>query len=337
MTGLESPSPGQPEISVVICTYSDERWELLLRTISSLDNQEHPVKQVVVVVDHNDALLERLRRQLPGVLAIANEGPQGLSGGRNTGVAAVTGDIVASVDDDAQLAPDWSRWLAEDFMDPAVVGVGCAISPSWEGIEPAWFPAEFYWVVGCTYRGVPNQRQEIRNPLGAAMAIRKQIFEHVGGYRSELGRLNKKPLGCEETELCVRVRQHYPHALFIQDPRARASHYVPEERKTWRYFRSRCFSEGLSKAMVSSSVGSADGLESERAYVARVLPSGVRRNLLAGLRGDLPGFARAGAIVAGLLWTTVGFVTGSVFHRSNGDESRRQLAPENTRPLVEER
>lgn len=336
MTGLESSSPGQPGISVVICTYSEERWDLLLRTLSSLDNQQHPVEQVVVVVDHNDALLERLRRHLPGVSAISNQGPQGLSGGRNTGAAAATGDIVASVDDDAELAPDWSLRLAEDFMDPAVVGVGCAIAPDWEGGEPAWFPAEFYWVVGCTYRGVPGERREIRNPLGAAMAIRRQVFEQVGGYRSELGRFNKRPLGCEETELCVRVRQHNPQARFIQDPRARASHYVPVERKTWRYFRSRCFAEGLSKAMVSRSVGKSDGLESERSYVVRVLPRGIGRNLLAGIRGDLPGFARAGAIVAGLLWTSAGFVAGSVSRRSGEAGHREDLAPQNLLPLVKE-
>jgi GT2 family glycosyltransferase len=310
-----------PEISAVICTYTDERWELLLRAVASLETQLHPIREVVVVVDHNEPLLERIRRELPSVLAVANDGPQGLSGARNAGTAASSSEIVASVDDDAMLAPDWTLRVAEDFLDPLVVAVGSAIAPEWEGEEPGWFPPEFYWVVGCTYRGVPITRKEIRNPLGAAMALRREVLHQVGGYRSELGRLNKRPLGCEETELCVRVRQNDPLALIIQDPRARASHYVPAERKRWPYFRSRCFSEGLSKATVSRAVGSTDGLSTERSYVTRTLPRGAWNGIMAGLGGDFGGFGRAAAIVAGLSWTVAGFVVGRL-HPQNGPGKR---------------
>ena len=295
----------------MICTYSEERWELLMRAIASLKAQLYPVREIVVVVDHNAALLERVRGAAPEVLAIANDGPQGLSGCRNAGTVVAQGDIVASVDDDAVLARDWTLRVAENFLDPSIVAVGSAITPEWEdGVAPAWFPPEFYWVVGCTYRGVPSTRKEIRNPLGAAMALRRDVLRYAGGYRSELGRFNKRPLGCEETELCVRVRQQDPLALIIQEPLARASHYVPAERKTWQYFRARCFSEGLSKAAVSRTVGASDGLASERRYVTRTLPQGIWNGITSGLRGDPDGFARTGAIVAGLLWTTAGFAVG---------------------------
>lgn len=307
-----------PQISAVICTYTEDRWDLLVAAIASLQAQQYPVREIIVVVDHNESLLRRLQREIPAVVAIPNDGKQGLSGARNCGAAAASGAIVASLDDDAKAAPDWTLRLAEDFLDPAVVGVGCSITPNWEKREPLWFPPEFYWVVGCTYRGVPTERQAIRNPLGAAMALRREVFEQVGGYRSELGRFNKRPMGCEETELCVRVRQEDPLALFIQDPKAGVSHHVPEERTTWRYFRSRCFAEGLSKAAVRRAVGSTDGLAAERAYVTRVLPTAVWSGLAMGLRGYPTGFHRALAIIAGLSLTVAGFVTGTVYREKDG-------------------
>lgn len=326
---------GSPEISAVVCTYTEERWDLLTAAIASLQRQEHPLKEIIVVADHNESLLKRLR-SIPGVVAIPNDQEQGLSGARNSGVAAASGSIVASLDDDAEAAPDWSARLREDFLHPAVAGVGCSVVPSWEKGQPAWFPEEFYWVVGCTYRGVPTRRRLIRNPLGAAMAIRRDVFDQVGGFRSGLGRLNKTPLGCEETELCVRVRQHNPGSIFIQDPAARASHHVPADRTRWRYFRSRCFAEGLSKAAVARSVGSTDGLASERAYVTRVLPSGVWNGLRRAIRGDIWGLAQAGAIVAGLLFTVAGFAVGSFRSQRGGSRIPRRVAVRRIQKLVKD-
>ncbi|HEX2259055.1 MAG TPA: glycosyltransferase family 2 protein [Actinomycetota bacterium] len=325
-----------PEISAVVCTYTGDRWNLLVSAISSLQRQEYPLKEIIVVVDHNEPLLRRVRQELPGVVAIANEGEPGLSGARNSGWAAANGSIVASLDDDAEAAPDWTARLCRDFSDPTVAGVGCFVTPTWEKRQPAWFPQEFYWVVGCTYRGVPTEKQVIRNPIGAAMALRREALANVGGFRSELGRLNKNPLGCEETELCVRIRQQDPQSRFIQDPEAKASHHVSEDRTTWRYFRSRCFAEGLSKAAVTRNVGSTDALAAERTYVTRVLPSGMWNSLLTVLSGDPWGVARAGAIVGGFLWTVAGFVIGSIVPSRGASHLPRRILFRGIRRLVKD-
>ena len=76
--------------------------------------------------------------------------------------------------------------------------------------------------------------------------------------------------------------------------------------------------------------GSADGLTTERSYVRRTLPAGVRRGIAAGLRGHVSGFARAAAICFGLACTALGFLVGTVVGlpvvvalRSAGDRLRR--------------
>jgi glycosyltransferase involved in cell wall biosynthesis len=297
--------------SVVICAYTEERWDELVAAVASAHAQTVPAREVIVVADHNDALLERARRELPGTMVVANVRQQGLSGARNSGVALASGEVVAFLDDDAAAAPDWIERLTAPFADAGVLGVGGAIEPRWLEGRPRAFPAEFQWVVGCSYEGMPDTPARVRNVIGANMAIRRDVFGRVGGFRTDIGRVGKRPLGCEETELCIRAAQNMPGGVFLYEPRARVSHAVPGARTTWRYFRSRCFSEGLSKARVAALAGAGDGLSSERTYATRTLPAGVRRGLGDARRGDPAGLARASAIVAGLAMTAAGYVAGT--------------------------
>jgi GT2 family glycosyltransferase len=297
--------------SVVICAYTDERWDDLAAAVASAHEQTVPAHQVIVVADHNDDLLERARRAFAGTTVLPNAGERGLSGARNSGVAAATGDVVAFLDDDATATPDWIERLSAPFADERVLGVGGAIDPHWRDGRPRAFPAEFQWVVGCSYEGMPSVPSQVRNVIGANMAIRREVFDRVGGFRSDIGRIGKRPLGCEETELCIRAAQNMPGGVFMYEPRARVSHAVPAARTTWRYFRSRCYAEGLSKARVSALAGAADALSSERTYATRTLPRGVVRGLGDARRGDPHGLARASAIVAGLAMTAAGYVAGT--------------------------
>jgi GT2 family glycosyltransferase len=266
-----------------------------------------------VVVDHNSALLERVCAGLPDVIAVKNEEEHGLSGARNSGLAVAQGDIIAFLDDDAIAAPNWLEELTHDYRDPQVVGIGGAILPIWMHHQPAWFPEEFNWVVGCSYRGLPSATVKVRNLIGCNMSFRREVFDAVGGFRSGIGRVDTRPVGCEETELCIRVRQLWPDRLLLYKPTARVFHHVPSNRASWRYFFARCYGEGIAKAAVSRYIGVKDGLESEWKYSLQTLPTGVARGIAeAALERNPAGLARAGAIVAGLAVTTTGYLVGNV-------------------------
>jgi hypothetical protein len=300
-----------PSISVVICAYTEERWDDLAAAVESVRRQTAPPREVIVVVDHNPPLLDRVRHAFARVIANPNAGPRGLSGARNSGVAAATGAIVAFLDDDARAAPDWLERIVLAYRDPGVLGVGGASEPLWPGERPTWFPAEFDWVVGCTYRGMPEGTQQVRNLIGSNMSLRRDVLADLGGFTSGIGRVGARPVGCEETELCIRAAQRWPDTVLLYEPSARVSHRVPPGRATWAYFRSRCFSEGLSKALVSRLVGANDGLATERTYTLRTLPLGIAHGLAdAVFRRDPGGLARAAAISAGLLTTTAGYLLG---------------------------
>ncbi|MFE9683400.1 glycosyltransferase family 2 protein [Streptomyces sp. NPDC006285] len=314
-----------PDISVVICVYTEDRWEDILAAVASVRAQSRPARETLLVVDHNQALLDRLSKEYKEtgeVRVLANAGPRGLSAGRNTGIAASRGDVIAFLDDDAVAERDWLLHFAEGYEDPLVMAVGGRTVPIWaSGRRPAWFPAEFDWVVGCTYRGLPPGRVRVRNVLGGNASFRRTAFDAAGGFATGIGRDgDKRPLGCEETELCIRLTRARPDAVLLIDDRAVIHHRVPEVREHFAYFRTRTYAEGLSKALVARSVGADKGLESERRYATRVLPAGVARGLRDAVLARPGGAGRAAAIVAGVVTAAGGYVLGSVRARRGGTE-----------------
>ncbi|WP_343246127.1 glycosyltransferase family 2 protein [Streptomyces sp. SID5785] len=324
--GADGPSPaaGPPSVSVVVCVYTQERWEDILAAVDSVRAQSRPALETLLVVDHNPVLLDRLRARyadtagVHAVRVLANAGPRGLSAGRNTGIAAARGEVVAFLDDDAVAERDWLRWFTEAYADPAVMAVGGRTEPVWaSGRRPAWFPEEFDWVVGCTYRGLPRGKVRVRNVLGGNASFRRTAFDAAGGFATGIGRDgDKRPLGCEETELCIRLTRARPDAVLLIDDRAVIHHRVPAGRERFGYFRTRTYAEGLSKALVARSVGAGKGLESERAYTGRVLPAGVARGVRDFVLARPGGAGRAGAIVAGVAAAAGGYVLGTLRART---------------------
>lgn len=323
------PLEAQPSISVVVCCFTADRWPLTLAALESVRRQSRPAAQVVLVVDHCEALYDRARAELTDVTVVANDGVQGLSGSRNSGVAASHGDVVAFLDDDAQADQAWLATLARLYARPYVLGVGGVVDPVWDDGRPRWIPAEFEWVVGCSPAGLPRVVAPVRNFIGANMSFRRSTLRAVGGFRTGLGRVGSRPVGCEETELCLRVWACCPSGRLLHQPAARVTHHVPGERGTWRYFRQRCWAEGLSKAVVARHAGAGAALSSERHYVASVLPRGLRDALVAGQ------LARAGALVVGTGLAALGFVAGRLTRAGGGpaeadatrDERREEVSP----------
>jgi GT2 family glycosyltransferase len=308
--------------TVIICSHTERRWLRLAAAIASVQRQRRPPDEVVLVIDHNEDLLERARSAFPDVRVIANEALPGLSGARNTGVRHSRGRVLAFLDDDAEADAGWLEALLAVFEDPSVIGAGGVAKPEWEGEAPSWLPPEFLWVVGATYTGLPVDLAPIRNPIGANMAFRREAFELAGGFSHTVGRLGHLPRGCEETEFAIRVRHAAPASVILHVPEARVDHHITADRARWRYFAARCWAEGASKAMVSSSVGSEDALKTERSYVRAVLPRGVLASLSSAVHGDAAGLARASVIVAGLALTTASYLYARVFKVRTEDDRR---------------
>jgi len=268
--------------------------------------------ETILVVDHNVALHERARRELNGVKVVENESVQGLSGARNSGLAAATGRIAVFMDDDAEADPDWLSHLIAPYADVHVIATGGRVVAAWPERRPRWMPEEFDWVVGCSYRGLPETEADIRNPIGCSMSVRRDDALRAGGFRSEMGRVGAVPSGCEETDLAIRLGRLMRGSRIVYEPAATVRHHVAPARTRWSYFWSRCYREGISKAILARLEGSSRALASERTYALKVLPLGVLRGVGTALGGDLAGILRAAAIVGGLYVTALGYLAGEI-------------------------
>ena len=313
-------------VSVVVCAYTTDRWGDLCAAVESLLVQTVSPHEIVIVIDHNPELLARARIELAGVSIIPSTGTPGLSGGRNTGIAATSGDVIAFLDDDAVADRFWIERLAAPYRNADVVAVGGRVEPRWDAPRPAWLPPEFDWVVGCTYAGHREDAGEIRNVIGANMSLRRSAIDLVGGFVEGIGRSATLPEGCEETEWCIRARQEIPDAIIWYAPEASVEHRVTLARTRPSYFFRRCFAEGRSKTRVSRLVGAGDGLASERAHALVVLPTAFGRELQSAARSE-PGAAwsRAGALVGGLAATTAGAVSALARSAPRAAEAEREV------------
>ncbi len=99
------------DFSVVICVYTEERWDDIEAAIGSVRSQEPSAREIIVVVDHNPMLEERIRREHRNVTVVPNGGQQGLSDARNSGVRPQVGPSSRSSTMTRGRKPaGWRRW-----------------------------------------------------------------------------------------------------------------------------------------------------------------------------------------------------------------------------------
>ena len=298
---------GFPTISVVIAAFSMDRWASLCEAVASVQAQTVQVLETVVVIDHNPGLMAKVASELSGVTVIANAGSRGASAARNTGVAVSRGEILAFIDDDVVARLDYLEAVLQHLKDPAVVGVGGRLVPEWNTRRPQWFPEEFDWAVGCSYRGMPEAATPVRNVWSGNMVIRRRAFDAVGGFRCDFGKVGTRS-SPEDTDLCLRAAECDAGGTWIYEPNAIAAHKVPAERTTFRYFLRRCYYEGQGKAELASFNGIAESTSAERLYARYVLPYAIVRGLWETARGEASGMARSFTVAVGLSFAIVGFL-----------------------------
>ncbi|MBV8937895.1 MAG: glycosyltransferase [Alphaproteobacteria bacterium] len=303
------------EVSVVVCAYTERRWDQTCAAIRSVFDQQPKPAQVLVVIDHNPALAQRARGRFPRAVVLENEGAPGLSGARNTGLRAAAAPVTVFLDDDAEARPGWLASLVGPYSRRDAVATGGSIHPRWPGARPPWAPPAFDWVFGCSYLGLPDSVSPVRNPIGANMSLLTHLALEAGGFDASVGRVNGTPRGGEETELAIRLTTSKPGSAVYYVPDAAVDHHVGQDRITFRYFIRRCWHEGRSKATLVKLTRSSSGLKSERRHIAAVIPATLLRDLRHCAAGDLTALMRMSATIAGMAAAVTGYVTGRAFLR----------------------
>jgi glycosyltransferase involved in cell wall biosynthesis len=299
------------DVSVVISVYSIERANNVINCIESLKKQTLQPKEIIVVLDPNKDLIDYYRKKLDSFVKLLVSEKFGLSSARNMGIRNCDSEIVAFIDDDAFADPQWLSRLVSNFSHPQVIGVGGRILPVWPSKNPDWFPEELYWIVGCSYKGLPTKKAPIRNPIGCNMAFRRLIFEEVGYFSTCVGRVGNVLMGHEDTEFGIRLISKLPNKIVIYDPQAIVYHKVSTNRVNLSYVLKRSYSEGFSKAFVSDSNKNKAALGTERRYLRNL----VKGSLQLLLRGNVQnGLSRCGMLWIATAMVFLGYFVGSKFN-----------------------
>jgi glycosyltransferase involved in cell wall biosynthesis len=288
-----------PSVTVVVCAYTNDRWELMQEALLSVAAQEMLPIELILSIDHNPDLLERARTELPAVVKefpgnfviVDNRQDTRLGGARTTAAEIASGEILAFLDDDAQATPTWLSELIAPYQDPGVVAVGGAPLPRYEVPRPGWFPEECNWVFGCAYRGLPETREPVDHLIGANMSIRRSALMSWGGFHSD---------DHDDMDLCHRTIEKFGIGAVVYEPRAVVYHFVSKQRLTWSYFWHRCFFVNRGKVEAFRGLAEASNLRAELRFVARSLTRGLVTEGRSFLRGDRAAAARYGSLLCAI-------------------------------------
>lgn len=313
---------------MIIPTFSLGRWQLLVDAVTSVEAQTCPPRELIVCVDHNPELLERCEQRWGAttrststfpIRLIANRFDQdergienydkahgsrrrfGAGWARNTAAELASGEILVFLDDDASAEPDWLEHLLAPFEDPHTVAVGGAPLPLYETGRPRWFPANFDWVFGCAYEGMPKSLAPLSRLIGANMSVRRDVFDEIGGFHS---------IDFDDLDLCMRVAAQRPQQQLLYEPRAVVHHFVPAERVSWHYFWRRSFFVNVEKVQAFADMGEAANIRAEGEFVRRAVTKQLAADIRAGLRGDANGLLRMGAMIVGISMAGAGHLFG---------------------------
>jgi glycosyltransferase involved in cell wall biosynthesis len=231
-----------PDISVVLPTY--QRKASLLRTIESVLAQQVRSRFELIVVDNNSSdgtgdAVARVARTAPVPVRCVLETRQGVSHARNAGIAAARAPIVAFVDDDVRVAPDWLERIAEAMAaHPAIECVGGKVLPDWEGPPPDWLTRDHWGPIALLDQGDAVRELDAEHNfclLTANMACRREAFERTGPFRADFQRVRNGIGSLEDHDWLLRFWAAGGRALYL--PRALAVTDVPVSRMRKAYHR----------------------------------------------------------------------------------------------------
>jgi cellulose synthase/poly-beta-1,6-N-acetylglucosamine synthase-like glycosyltransferase len=249
--------------SILICTYN--RARLLRETLAALQAMTRPpdCEVEIVVVDNNSSdntplvIAEAVRHSSIPVIAI-RESAQGKSFALNRGLEIVRGDIVALTDDDVWPDKDWLNRIVADFRERDVTFVFGKVLPRWGQVPPPELltpPAQDVWgpLAIVDYGDVPvdyvPESTGQRLPIGANLAFARTALVTIGGWRTDLGKVNNTLISGEDHEIFMRLRRYGLYAGYY-DPAVSVRHFVPASRLTRTYFRRWFFWHGKTQALM---------------------------------------------------------------------------------------
>ncbi len=118
-------------LSVVATSYTTERLSDIYELLESIGNQTYKNIETIFVAERSKELYDRVKDyceaiRLPDFKIVFTEDKLLLSGARSLGAKNARGEIIAFVDDDVVLFPEWADEMIKSYQDDSVIGVSGA-------------------------------------------------------------------------------------------------------------------------------------------------------------------------------------------------------------------
>lgn len=179
-----------PFVTVVVLNYNGlKHLEPCFRSLMALDYPAQRLELLLVDNGSSDGSVAFMEKHFPAVRLIRNERNLGFAAGNNVGARAAQGELVAFLNNDMRVEPDWLRELVAPFeMGEDVAAVGGKIL-SWDG-KRIDFSAAAMNIFGYGYqlragRSAASDVSEVRPMLfvcGGNMAVRRDVYLDAGGF-----------------------------------------------------------------------------------------------------------------------------------------------------------
>lgn len=242
-------------ISAIICTYNIP--DTFYSTIESLLHQNlSKGKYEIIIVNHTisdriPSSIQKIINQNDSDIRYIAESEKGLSAARNTGIKQTKAEIIAFIDDDAIADPDWLSSILEIYeKEPDAWAVGGKVKPLWSVDPPDWFDDTMLRSLSIVDWG--NEIRPLIWPerlIGTNFSFRREVFEKIGFFDTQLGRKGSLLLGNEDTEIQERIHELGKYVYYT--PHAIVQHHIPPERLTKKYFFDRSYGTGRSQAILA--------------------------------------------------------------------------------------
>ncbi|MGC9203262.1 MAG: glycosyltransferase family 2 protein, partial [Thermoproteota archaeon] len=199
-----------PMVSVIIINYNGKNY--LKNCLEHVLASDYDSFEIIVVdngsKDGSSELVEQIANRTDRkIILLTNPTNIGLGKAQNQATKLASGKIFAFLDNDTKPDSKWLREAVKLFENPRIGAVQCKLLL--DGKDGVIDSIGSYLGVGFLVHRVPPSRvkdtsqfsnvDEIFSTKGAAMLVRKKVFEEIGGFDPDYF------LYEEEMDLCWRI------------------------------------------------------------------------------------------------------------------------------------